>query len=264
MEHPTDPDRWLSDAGLRRIAQYGLEAHLEDLEEVGLTLLAPGRVEQLAPGLSARLQAAVRDVAAQGRSGGDGRHDDVTVVQIADLLLSDPCFQEAVVHPAVLALIDHELGEDCRLRHCAPLIRPSGEGNQPRLHCDEFPPRENRVERFTAHWLLADYGGSNGSMHFVPGSHVAGRAPEEGEGLEDLVEIEAPAGSLMIFHGHLWHGTAPRSAAGVRLGLHCLYNGPDSAGPFAYDRELDADSKVAFDRLLASGPARLRKLLGRG
>ena len=67
----------------------------------------------------------------------------------------------------------------------------------------------------------------------------------------------------MIFHGHLWHGTAPRNAPGARLGLHCLYHGPDTSGASAYDRELDRDRQLALDQLMSAAPARLRRLLGR-
>ena len=42
-------------------------------------------------------------------------------------------------------------------------------------------------------YILTDYSKENGSIAMVPGSHRLGRLPYPGEGLKDMVPVEAPA-----------------------------------------------------------------------
>ena len=63
---------------------------------------------------------------------------------------------------------------------------------------------------------------------FVPGSHKLCRNPVGGEtvvgevGTGKAVPVDAPAGSLVVFHGNVWHGAVDRLAAGLRVSVHLL------------------------------------------
>lgn len=53
------------------------------------------------------------------------------------------------------------------------------------------------------------------------------RLESEGKaiGTDEATAVDAPLGSLLVFDGHLWHGTWPRSTPGDRLGVHCFFAG---------------------------------------
>ena len=60
----------------------------------------------------------------------------------------------------------------------------------------------------------------------MPGSHKLCRHPKPGEGVQDAVPVEAPAGSVLVFHGNVWHGAFPRKNPGLRLSVNAYYCGP--------------------------------------
>jgi ectoine hydroxylase-related dioxygenase (phytanoyl-CoA dioxygenase family) len=74
-------------------------------------------------------------------------------------------------------------------------------------------------------WLLTDYAEENGATCIVPGSHKLCRAPTTHEARDTSLfkPIEARAGSILIHHGNVWHGAAPRRAMGYRVSVVCTF-----------------------------------------
>src|SRR5207245_2784560 len=104
-------------------------------------------------------------------------------------------------------------------------------------------------------WLLSDYTRENGALAFVPGSHRRCRNPQSGEAAEMAVPVEAPKGSLVVWHGNTWHGSFPRTTPGLRTGI---------AFEFIrsyMDRHHVVDDELT-DELLDGRPRRLASLLG--
>ena len=68
-------------------------------------------------------------------------------------------------------------------------------------------------------WMLSDFSPQNGATEVVPGSHLSGAHPHptEQDGYP-IFQPEAPAGTLMVFDGRLWHGTGAHTGGGDRLG----------------------------------------------
>jgi ectoine hydroxylase-related dioxygenase (phytanoyl-CoA dioxygenase family) len=66
-------------------------------------------------------------------------------------------------------------------------------------------------------YCLSDYSEAGGAIAMVPGSHRLGRQPIKGEGVEDAVPVEAPAGSLVFWVANMWHGAYPRTIDGLRM-----------------------------------------------
>jgi len=67
--------------------------------------------------------------------------------------------------------------------------------------------------------LLTDYTEANGALAMVPGSHRLCRQPRPGEGVSGAVPVEAPAGSLIAWHGNIWHGAYEKQTDGLRMNL---------------------------------------------
>ena len=99
-------------------------------------------------------------------------------------------------------------------------------------------------ETFTANfnYLLTDYSKQEGGLSFVPGSHRWRRIPsaEEAEYWADNAEvIDAPAGSMVIWGDHTWHGSYPKTTDGFRLMLLGMYCRPHMQTQEAFSAHCD-------------------------
>jgi ectoine hydroxylase-related dioxygenase (phytanoyl-CoA dioxygenase family) len=96
------------------------------------------------------------------------------------------------------------------------------------LHCDSvvpdpFPPFEQVCN---ATWLLTDFDVENGGTLFMPGTNRLQRHPRDEEST-DVTAAEpliAPAGSVAIWGGNIWHGALPRTAPGLRVSLLTMFH----------------------------------------
>ena len=110
------------------------------------------------------------------------------------------------------------------------------ESNLP-LHADLAMPNPLPQQAYTCQctYLLTDFNRENGATCVVPGSHKWRRKPEDSEkvllpyeegGKEQAVACEAPAGSLVIWHGNTWHGAFNRIAPGLRVSVTVYFCRP--------------------------------------
>jgi ectoine hydroxylase-related dioxygenase (phytanoyl-CoA dioxygenase family) len=129
-----------------------------------------------------------------------------------NLLAKDPAFQKMPVHASVLPIVESVLDRGCLLSGMTAIDIGPGEDAQP-MHGDDIVmtrhlPPPHPAMMVTSMWALTDFTADNGGTRFVPGSHMYSGTPEA-PGALDNVEVRAlemPAGSVMIFHGSLWHG----------------------------------------------------------
>jgi ectoine hydroxylase-related dioxygenase (phytanoyl-CoA dioxygenase family) len=138
------------------------------------------------------------------------------------ILWQDPVFEEALLRPVSLGLVSWLVGPSCL---CNGMVKGPGDNFQP-LHTDEgskvFPVHPVDPQTANINYFLSDYTKDAGAIAFIPGSHRWRREPsrtEAREYLEKLVPIEAPAGSMVIWGDHTWHGSFPRTEPGLRITL---------------------------------------------
>lgn len=223
-EYPIAAD---ASAQWERIVSLGLQSNIAELDTLGYTVVAP---EKAAPaGFAERLKAAILRVVARRRgivpdlmAGLEHRDPAVPFGEhFAWLLLEDPVFQEAVCNPVVDCLVTHLLGRSAVLSNSLAFLK--GPGNDDlALHSDNVyvaAPFPMHAQECNATWALTDYDAQSGPVCFVPGSHTLARHPDPGEALDQRVAIEAPAGSLLFWHGNTWHGAFARTRPGVRINL---------------------------------------------
>jgi ectoine hydroxylase-related dioxygenase (phytanoyl-CoA dioxygenase family) len=130
-----------------------------------------------------------------------------TVLSVARSLLSDRSYQGR--EPFQLAL-----------SQARGLYGP----NAPQqLHIDSYIPGLPVAMVLQAGWALSDFVRGSGATCFVPGSHRTASFPETGCN-DGMVEVEAPAGSLMLFSGAVWHGSSAKSDPGARWGVFNRYS----------------------------------------
>lgn len=161
---------------------------------------------------------------------------DVFTPSLYRVIHEDRAFEELLMHPMGLALAELLLGERSILSATevfmkGPATTPSGnaknigtksEGLQLGLHSDvvSFPePFSMTAQICNLTWLLSDYTKDDGALAFVPGSHRFCRQPHPQEAVRAAVPVEAPRGSMVIWHGNTWHGSYPRTRPGLRTGI---------------------------------------------
>ncbi len=212
------------------IRRLGLIENAWELDTQGYTVVKPGQIGS--PTLAAQLrdrildfserQTGVRPDLATGAS-----HDHFVskfgrAQMMKDILYFDPLFEQAVMEPSVLALVTYLLGENCILDIMNGSIKAPGPEHVP-LHLDTVQPvpLPPYAQVVNASWILSDYTLADGPTCILPGSHKYCRYPfpEEATNYAGTVAIEAPAGSVLIWHGNTWHGALPRTAPGLRISL---------------------------------------------
>jgi ectoine hydroxylase-related dioxygenase (phytanoyl-CoA dioxygenase family) len=183
-----------------------------------------------------------------------GRHTR----RIFNLLPRDPIFAQVPLHPTVLPLIDRVLGGQCLLSSLTAIEMNPGQQPQP-FHADDGSitlPRPHVALECIAIWALTDFTDANGGTRIVPGSHKWDRAPVPGEHA-DYLTIEMAAGSVVVYHGSLWHGGGANETDRRRMGIvvnHCA----------GFMRQ-EENQLLAIPREVAREfPRRLQELIGYG
>jgi ectoine hydroxylase-related dioxygenase (phytanoyl-CoA dioxygenase family) len=172
--------------------------------------------------------------------------------RLANLVDYDEIFRWAVSVPKVLASVAHVLGPDFKLSSLnARSARPHTDWTQP-LHCDTGAlPDERGNTVCNVLWMLDDFTSENGATRFVPGTHRAGRLPQDV--LADASAphpeeqlLTGPRGTIVVMNAHLWHGgTANRSDA-PRLALHSFYCRRDQPQQQYQKQLLRADTQASL------------------
>ncbi len=173
------------------------------------------------------------------------------VAALADLLNKGEVFTRCYSDPAVLAAARLVLGEEFRVNSLNYRASLPGKGHQG-LHPDWAGPVEpGEFHIMNSMWCLDDFIADNGATRAVPGSHRSGTVPSD-EMTDTLdahprqIHLTAPAGSVVIFNAHLWHGGTLNSTTARRRGMtmsFVLRDEPQQLDQRAYVR------KSVYDKL---------------
>jgi hypothetical protein len=229
-EHVTKASKSSSDFDVvwSEIARLGLERQVAELDAYGYTIVPPERVAP--PEFVQRLRNSILDVAERRigvrpnvETGGVDGNPEVPFGRILFyMLFEDRIFQEALLNPTVLALSSYLVGLNCLLSNSVAILKGPG-GQDLALHTDSLmvpDPLSSYSHVCNTNWLLTDYSRSNGALCFVPGSHRYCRHPRPGEGVSDRIAVDAPAGSIAVWHGNTWHGAFGRTNKGLRISFN--------------------------------------------
>ncbi len=245
----------------RELKELGLLEHLAELEAFGFTVLAPEKVgppEQHAAAREAVLRVACERKGCEEDQLADVFSDGQELLRF--ILWDDPIFEKLILTPAALGLIQWLVGTDCILSLCNAWIKGKG-SSRTSFHADwaQFEMPTMAVEPFGANfnYLLSDYSKADGGLAFVPGSHRWRRLPsseEAGYWADNAHAVEAPAGSMIIWGDHTWHGSYPKDTEGLRIMVLGMYNRPHMQTQEAY-------RETVTDEALARNPLRFARLM---
>jgi ectoine hydroxylase-related dioxygenase (phytanoyl-CoA dioxygenase family) len=164
---------------------------------------------------------------AEGERAGIEVHQEAGTDRLADLVNKDPVFDVCFTDPRVLAGIAHVL-DDFKLSSLNFRAALPGQGHQA-LHTDwGGPVRPGGYQVCNSIWLLDDFTAGNGATRVVPGSHRLGALPREAMAdpaatHPDEVQLIAPAGTVVVFNSHLWHGGTRNRTGQPRRALHSYF-----------------------------------------
>lgn len=167
-------------------------------------------------------------MALEGENAGKEVHQEKGADRLSDLINKDPMFDICFTHPRVLAAISHVLNGDLKLSSLNSRAALPGQGLQA-LHVDwdgPVPPGEFHV--CNSIWLLDDFTEENGATRVVPGSHLWEKTPRQpmddpSAPHPEEVLLTAPAGTVVIFNSHTWHGGTLNRTDRRRRALHSYF-----------------------------------------
>ncbi len=207
----------------RELAALDLKAHVGDLETNGYTVLAPGVAKPLA--FFDELRETLLRLARDDRSLDLGPESGLGQT-LFHLLPKARIFEQALTAPAPLALVTYLLGYRAKLSQSTGLIKDAS-AKPLALHADhsgKIPaPWPSVAQYCNVTWVTTDYTRENGAVCVWPGSHRFCRpVPPELTMAHDRDEVEVlevAKGSVIVWHGSLWHGAVPRRTEGQRVTL---------------------------------------------
>ena len=132
-----------------------------------------------------------------------------------------------------------------------------GESPQP-IHADDqvIPlPKPHPPTVCNTMWALTDFTEANGATRLVPGSHL-GPLPRP-ESTYETIAAEMPRGSVLVWHGSLWHGGGANTTSERRVGIAMNY----CAG---YLRQQENQQLGLPTEVVRDFPPRLQELVGYG
>ena len=186
-----------------------------DLDQHGLAIVRDVLSPEETRDVRARLHAAADASEADGvPTRGYPFDPDTHNRRVFHLFNLDPIFVDLIRRPIALEFVTHLLGHDFLLSNFSANITEPGNARM-QLHADQGyvpPPWPDHPFACNAAWLLDDLTPANGGTCYVPGSHRLGHGPDP-QDKPDTVDIIAPAGSLMVLDGRLWHQTGANTTA---------------------------------------------------
>ena len=166
-------------------------------------------------------------LALEGERAGLEVHQEAGTDRLADLVNKDAAFDVCFTHRRLLACVAHVLG-DFKLSSLNFRAALPGSGLQA-LHAEGGPVADPaKFQVCNSIWLLDDFTADNGATRVVPGSHLSGKSP--GDVMADThaahpseVLLLAPAGTVVVFNSHLWHGGTLNRSSLSRRAMHSYF-----------------------------------------
>jgi len=229
--------------------------HLARIEADGYTIVEDAIEPDLVDDLARALTDLESFLAVEpARNPFEGDH----TLRIYNLLAFAPIWQRVPVHEHVLPIVEGVLDDGCLISSLSSITILPGETAQP-IHADDqlIPiPKPHVPTVCNSMWALTDFTAANGATRLVPGSHRSDANPDLLVEHESIA-AEMPRGSVLVWHGSLWHGGGANTTDAPRVGIAMNY----CAG-FVRQQE---NQQLGIPReLAATFSPRLRELVGYG
>jgi ectoine hydroxylase-related dioxygenase (phytanoyl-CoA dioxygenase family) len=197
------------------------QEHIEAIARDGFTIIHDVFSADCAAALIDELQRRERDLAITPAT---NTFEGTATWRIYNLLARGPLFEAIPVDPVVLPVVEGVLDDGCLVSSISSIAIGPGETAQP-IHTDDqvMPLAKPHVATVcNTMWALTDFTEANGATRIIPGSHLADHSPKYGQHY-DSVPAEMLVGSVLVWHGSLWHGGGANVTDARRYGIAMNY-----------------------------------------
>jgi len=232
-----------------------VRAHVEAIERDGYTIVEDGIEPDLVDALAADLDRLEREL---GVEPAGNSFEGARTRRVYNLLAHGEVWQRVPVHPSVLPIVAGVLDPGCLVSSLSSIAILPGETAQP-IHADDqlIPlPKPHPPTVCNSMWALTDFTEANGATRVIPASHTRDHSPDYGHPY-DSVAAEMAKGSVLVWHGSLWHGGGANATGERRVGIAMNY----CAG---YIRQQENQQLGLAPALVRTFEPRLQELVGYG
>ncbi len=199
----------------------GLRSHLDQIATDGYTIIEDAIEPTLIDALTAELDRLEAELSVLPATNG---FEGTATVRIYNLLVHGRDFEQIPVHPNVLPVVEGVLDDGCLISSLSSIAICPGESAQPIHADDQLIPlaKPHAATVCNTMWALTDFTEANGATRIIPGSHLASSSPDYGQPY-DSRPAEMAKGSVLVWHGSLWHGGGANATEQRRVGIAMNY-----------------------------------------
>jgi ectoine hydroxylase-related dioxygenase (phytanoyl-CoA dioxygenase family) len=205
------------------MTQASLDTHLTRIEQDGYTILEEVIDLGFIDALLADLQRLTRERQVVPAA---NLFEGFSTLRIYNLLALGKLYEQIPVHDKVLPLVEKVLDRGCLVSSLSSIAIKPGETAQP-IHADDqlIPlPKPHVPIVCNTMWALTDFTEENGATRVIPGSHRRDHDPVLGMSYEfEQVPAVMKRGSVLVYHGSLWHGGGANRSNDIRVGVAMNY-----------------------------------------
>jgi ectoine hydroxylase-related dioxygenase (phytanoyl-CoA dioxygenase family) len=198
-----------------------LDRHAAEIAERGYTIVENAIEEDLVAELDDTLLRLERELGAVPAGNPfEGAH----TVRIYNLLALAAVFSRIPVHSRVLPIVERVLDPGCLVSSLSSIAIDPGESAQPIHADDQLLPiaKPHAAVICNTMWAITEFTEENGATRIIPGSHLRDCSPSFGKPY-DSIPAEMARGSVLIWHGSLWHGGGANRSGRRRTGIAMNY-----------------------------------------
>jgi len=204
----------------RELDPAALRGHLERIERDGYTIVEDAIESALVDELADDLLRLEREL---GVGPAQNDFEGTRTVRVYNLLAHGAVYERVPEHASVLPIVEKVLDAGCLVSSLSSISIGPGETAQP-IHADDMViplAKPHGAIICNSMWALTDFTDANGATRLVPGSHRR-ESPTYGADVESI-SAEMRRGSVLIWHGSLWHGGGANHARERRVGIAMNY-----------------------------------------
>ncbi len=166
----------------------------------------------------------------EGKNAGREAGQMTGVRRLSDLVNKGIVFDPIYIQPLLLTCVAHILKQPFKI-YSLNGHDPLPDQGQQALHSDGGksvgPPIQHQL--VNSMWMLDDFTPNNGATRVVPGSHLEFQTVREliDDSLATHPEeilLCAPAGSVAVFNGSIWHSCTQNNSLQKCRALHCAFS----------------------------------------
>jgi len=199
----------------------GIDGHVDAISRDGYTIIDDAIEPDFVDALTADLDRLERDYEIVPA---DNSFEGAKTVRVYNLLAFGALYEAIPVHANVLPVVEGALDLGCLVSSLSSINILPGETAQP-IHADDqlIPlPKPHVPTVCNTMWALTDFTEANGATRLIPGSHLSDHSPDYGAPYESI-PAEMAKGSVLVWHGSLWHGGGANTTDERRLGVAMNY-----------------------------------------